>query len=393
MNSIVLGFGLLMVPLFGLQTLAAATSSRIPWDGTKTASHKINMSMAHETASALRPLSSQRSVQREVRDDSATSNNGTNDGDFALQMNETWYWNMNGRHHTLHLCPSPSWKAHIFPAKMSSLISSLGTSTRLAKLSVGFESSNGTKPWNGMAMALENVMDDVANLTCSPSNNEMSIQWKDHDSYESAKASWDWVNQESGRYIGMVVNSPACGGYRRPYKVSSCNATESDLTINMAAKAVGWDKTFPFMNLSLSTSGLMMQSEQENNDARDLHGLDKRANVDIPLAHDFSGTNIFSENVSDTLDVSLTCGTCMTTGSINIDLEVSTDILKFPPVDGTITVTTTGVSATVGLDLLVSAALTSEVDETVTFLNVPLIDNPLSVAGIASIGPSLMVNM
>lgn len=114
------------------------------------------------------------------------------------------------------------------------------------------------------------------------------------------------------------------------------------------------------MNLSFSAAGEVQS--QQNTVRRDTELLDKRVNVNIPLAKDFSGTNIFTANVSETLDVALTCGTCMTTGSLEIDLEVSTDFLKFPPVDGTITVPANGLSATVGLDLVVSAALTAEFD-------------------------------
>lgn len=85
-------------------------------------------------------------------------------------------------------------------------------------------------------MALERVMSEVANLSCSPSATEIDLQWKDETSYSTAKSKWDWVNEESVRYIGMVVDLTACGGYRRPYKVSSFNTTESNYTMTMSAQ-------------------------------------------------------------------------------------------------------------------------------------------------------------
>lgn len=237
-------------------------------------------------------------------------------------------------------------------------------------------------------MALEPLMSAVTNLTCSMDGTEMTVQWKDKDSYDTAKSSWNWVNEKSERYIAMVVDSTSCGGYRRPYKVSSYNTTDSNLSMNMKAQPIAWQDAFPFMNLTLSTSGL---TQSDQNEARDLVALDKRVGgtAHIDLAHDFSNVNIFSQNVSDALDVALTCGSCMTTGSIDITFDGSFSI--FSGVSATITVTTTGVSATVGLDLVVSGELTSEVDQTVTFVNFPLAG--LNIAGLIDVGPSIMVNM
>lgn len=110
-------------------------------------------------------------------------------------------------------------------------------------------------------MSLDTVMSEVVSLDWSMNGTQMSIQWNDTDSYNSAKSSWDWVNVESGRYIAMVVNATDCRGYRRPYKVATCNGTESDLSMTMTAQPVAWQDAYPFMNMSLSTTGLQ-ESEQ-----------------------------------------------------------------------------------------------------------------------------------
>lgn len=228
-------------------------------------------------------------------------------------------------------------------------------------------------------------MSHIDDLQCS--DHGISLKWKDEQSYDAAKTNWDWVNQDDERYIAMVTNSAACGGHRQVYKVYKCETDSASLSMSMDAKPVDFIEAFPFMKFRLSTTGV-----PQDNAARGIT-LEKRATVTIPAGHDFSGTNIFTQNIADGLDVSLTCGSCMTTGNIDIDLEVNGDITKFPPIDGSITVTPSGISATVGLDLVVSAELTSEFDKSITFLNIPLIENPLSVAGIATVGPSLMVNM
>ena len=280
-----------------------------------------------------------------------------NTDDYKLSMSETWYWGMNG------------------------------SSMPIAKADCSFV-RDGKQSWNGRIVPLEKLMGSVKNIHCS--SDTVTLQWSDKDSFNAAETNWDWVNQDDSRYLAMVVMTPACAdGQRQTYKVSRIETSSGSLTMNIDAEPVDFADAIPYIDFQLSTTGVGVGNTTRS--------LAKRAEANIPVAKDFSGTNIFSQNISDVLDVSLTCGNCKTTGNFDLDFEVSFDAGAIfggdLPFSGSLSITAQQVSATIGLDLIVSAALTSEFDKSVTFLNVPLLENPLAVAGIANIGPTLMVNL
>jgi hypothetical protein len=301
----------------------------------------------------LRPMP----VTSHSRNRRATKSVSRDTDDYKLSLSETWYWGMNG------------------------------SSLPIAKASCSFV-RDGKQPWNGRIVALEKLMSNVKNIECS--SDAITLQWSNKDSFSAAETNWDWVNQDTSRYLAMVVMSPNCaGGQRQTYKVSHIETSSGSLTMNIDAKPVDFNEAIPYIDFRLSTTGV-----GTGNSSR---GLVKRAEASIPVAKDFSGTNIFSQNIGDSLDVSLTCGNCKTTGNFDLDFEVNFDAGAIfggkLPFSGSLSITAQQVSATIGLDLVVSAALTSEFDKSVTFLNVPLLENPLAVAGIANIGPTLMVNL
>ncbi|MBE7180770.1 MAG: hypothetical protein INR71_06105, partial [Terriglobus roseus] len=114
-------------------------------------------------------------------------------------------------------------------------------------------------------------------------------------------------------------------------------------------------------------------------------------NLAIPLGHDFSQP-IFSQDLDDSLNVALTCGGCNTAGTLNVDVQADVNIFSSPHVTGSITAVPSGVSATVGLDLVVSGTLTTEFDKSQNFVNVGL-PGAIDIPGVATLGPSLMVNL
>jgi hypothetical protein len=279
--------------------------------------------------------------------------------DYQLSMSETWYWGMNG------------------------------SSMPIAKADCSFV-RDGKQSWNGRIVPLEKLMGSVKNIHCS--SDAVTLQWSDKDSFNAAETNWDWVNQDNSRYLAMVVMTPNCAdGQRQTYKVSHIEASSGNLTMNIDAKPVDFADAIPYIDFRLSTTGVGVGNTTRSLAKR----VEGQAN--IPVAKDFSGTNIFSQNISDSLDASLTCGNCKTTGNFELDLNVNFDAGAIfggkLPFSGSLSITAQQVSATIGLDLVVSAELTSEFDKSVTFLNVPLLENPLAVAGIANIGPTLMVNL
>jgi hypothetical protein len=274
--------------------------------------------------------------------------------DYKLSMDGTWYWNIGD------------------------------SATAHAKADCSF-SKNGEQPWNGRAIALERLMKNVAEVQCTDSSIE--LKWSDKNAFGSAQSNWDWVNQESDRYLALVVKTPNCaGGQRQVYKISTFKTDKDSFSMEMNAKAVDFADAFPYVDFKLSTSGIDSD-----------YGVTKRFESSIPVAHDFSGTNIFSEDISDDVKVALTCGNCKTTGSFDINLDASFDATAIfkgkNPIHATLSIVPKGVSATVGLDLVVSADIKDAFSKSVTFINIPLLPSPLDVPGIATLGPALQVNL
>lgn len=227
-------------------------------------------------------------------------------------------------------------------------------------------------------------MDNIQTVSCT--GGDISLKWKNEQAYNMATSSWNWVNQAQDRYLIVVTNTDSCGGHRQPYKIQNYKANQGSLSMQMMGSAVDFKDAFPVMKLEIDTQGVAGQNTTT--------GLNKRVSVDhdFDLSHDFGGTSIFSKSIADGLDVSLTCGTCNTAGSLHIHADASVSIFSSPHFDASVTLTPTGVAATVGLDLVVTGTLTDAVDESVTFLNVPLGD-PFAIPAVGQIGPSLMVNM
>ncbi|KAJ4364846.1 hypothetical protein N0V95_000595 [Ascochyta clinopodiicola] len=336
--------------LFGL--ISAAISPLLQREPENLAS-RAAITHRQQPVTHLRPMA----ILPRSRGRRATNNVNGDPEDYKLSISETWYWGMNG------------------------------SSVPIAKADCSF-TRDGKQPWNGRIVALEKLMGGVENIQCSSS--AITLQWSNKNSFNTAKTNWGWVNEESSRYLAMVVKSSGCaGGQRQTYKVSDIKTSKGNLTMSIDAKPVDFADAIPYIDFRLSTTGV--------SPAMTPRGLIKRAEATIPVARDFSGTNILNQTISDGLDVSLTCGNCKTTGNFDLDLEANFDagaILQGNlPFSGSLSITAQQLSATIGLDLVVTAEITSAFENSITFLNVPLLQNPLSVAGIANIGPTLMVNL
>jgi hypothetical protein len=266
------------------------------------------------------------------------------------------------------------------------LTSSKGADLPNARLNTSMENTVMGKDFsNAKTCATERFNNTIASMSCS--STALKMKFKSEEDYILAKNSWNWMNEESERYVVMVVAWPSCGGDRKPYKVTSYTSNNATKTITMTAAPKDFQDVFPFMKLSIASNGIM--------DGVVPTGTQKRASlstsIPINLANDFSGKTIFDTQAGN-VDLGLTCATCNTAGTLTIDAELSFDVLASPKLSGTISVMPSGVAATVGLSLTASGAITQAVDQSVNFVNVPL-PGSLTIPLIGSIGPSLMVNM
>lgn len=282
-------------------------------------------------------------------------------GNYALATSDTWYWSLDG-------ASSPN-----------------------TMVTSSFE-DNGVQDANGRSVTVERLMNDITQLGCTSTG--LTITFKDPDSYNTAKTNWDWVNEDVDHYVAMIVNAPQCGSDRQLYRISDFMADDGSLTINAGGSPAAFQDVFPSLTLKMSGDGVTtpsskraVNSSSAGNFTRpkeDFGDIDKK--FSIPLSHDFS-VNIFDAKAGD-VDVSLGCKTCNTAGSLNFDVDVGFSFSK--GVSGSITVTPSGITATVGLGLSVEGVLNTAFEKSVSIINVGL---PGGVSfAIGNIGPSLMVN-
>ncbi|KAJ4303175.1 hypothetical protein N0V90_002068 [Kalmusia sp. IMI 367209] len=357
-------FLLLALPL---GTANAAALSLLPRDNLERYTARVALPQV-ETSNFLAPTPFKRRTGRRA---------AITEDDYKLKTEETWYWNIEGIHPT--------------DTPITSLTLSIGSSTPIAKAQCSFTTNSGAQPWNGRTVPLERLEENVADIQCREDEDTIAITWRTSEAYNLAKENWEWVNAEEGRYIALVTNTPKCRGYRQAYKVShlDCDSADDSLTMTLDASPVDFNDAFPSVKFYLSTLGVGPAPARRRD-------LSKRAEFSIPLAQDFSDTEILKTNVSD-IDIALKCSDCKTTGTLDINVEANFDALNVfsaeSPVDGSIEIIANDLSATIGLDLELSAALTEAFDQSVTFLEIPLITPPLSIPGVANIGPTLTINL
>ncbi|KAM0417086.1 hypothetical protein ACHAPT_012924 [Fusarium lateritium] len=96
------------------------------------------------------------------------------------------------------------------------------------------------KPYPGQRILdMERFTHDVATIVCS---GDMSIQFAHAETFERAKETWSWVNEDPKRAFVLVGDPVACksGNARDPWLVTRATFDPEDLTIRLAAAKKEW---------------------------------------------------------------------------------------------------------------------------------------------------------
>jgi hypothetical protein len=226
---------------------------------------------------------------------------------------------------------------------------------------------------------MDRFTDYLETVDCSDTG--VTLSFSNQTSYQTAKDAWTWVGDALMNNYIMVVEGGYCGPTRQPYQVVDIDFDDSSMSASMTGYPQAWIEAFPGYNLHINSQGLIPSNSS----------LSKRltgsADLSIDLTHNFDGT-LFSKTVDD-VTFELDCVNCGTAGSFHFDVNIVPIVIPLPPhITGTVSLTSSGVAATLELGLKVSSSLQSPITEQ---FNSPDIQLPggIVIKDIATLGPIL----
>ncbi|KAF2102136.1 hypothetical protein NA57DRAFT_54063 [Rhizodiscina lignyota] len=249
---------------------------------------------------------------------------------------------------------------------------------------------------NDRVLSMEKFSSQLKSTSCSADGKSVAFTFKSQPLMNAAKNSFGWVNQ-GGRSILLVTNAPNCGDNpRQPFKATGVSFNGNTATFK--TEKVTWEEGLHTFNLHFSSAGIgnAQELEKQEKEKRELErrflgislpipNIDK--NIPIGVGHDFSG-QIFSKQLSDSVSAELDCNNCATRGTLNFDVNIggNTDTPKVE-----LSLTPSGVGASVTLDFKLSAQLTDAISDTFPLVDHLALPGGFSIPAIGSIGPSLNV--
>ncbi|KAF2113067.1 hypothetical protein BDV96DRAFT_150636 [Lophiotrema nucula] len=230
-------------------------------------------------------------------------------------------------------------------------------------------------------LPIENFAKHLKSISCGTSTSPMKIEFNDNDSFEYAKDTWDWVNQEDDNKFTVVTKPNQCfeGDDRTPYLVYDISFDASKLLAKLSAKERPWGEIAHTFRLTLSHETL----DPDTANVTHPH-LMPRATKTMDLTHDFN-QNLFHFESAETNGLEVSADAQIHTGGqIIADLDV--DYKWFIPTDLKINIHPSGVHG----DLLLSLTADGKLGTPIDWALKPEIEIPvaaLNIKGILEIGP------
>ena len=264
---------------------------------------------------------------------------------------------------------------------------------------------------------MERFSDSLKSTSCG--SNNVKFTFDNKAAFNGAQREWQWLNKDPDNYVILVTEVDSCvknlgqshstvkgtnmTGTRQPHKVTSASFDKGSLTATFTGSAEPWaDLLGMSYRLKISSRGIMTHFPKGEHGSRngsshsshqhDSRDLEKRITVDksatIDLTHDFSG-NIFSKQIDD-VTASLDCQPCGTSGTLDFEIDIVPFLIP-PSIQGTASLTPSGVGASFTLALTLSGELTSDITETINLASFAL-PGGLDIDGVIDIGPTLVVD-
>ncbi|KAF1815561.1 hypothetical protein P152DRAFT_455276 [Eremomyces bilateralis CBS 781.70] len=236
---------------------------------------------------------------------------------------------------------------------------------------------------NELVINMDDFGDVLENVDCSPP--EMSLDFKDRESFEAAITKWNWVNENENRHFIMFVNHPKCGPdhSRTPFNITDVDYDEERYITYLTAHELEYSRAIHDGHLRIETTAA--PTNQTNN------GYSTTLSKRIDISKSFSLKKDFTTTMIDTGDatsgLSLACTDCGTDGTINVALDVKISWFKIKHVF--IEYGATNALARVNLALNSRGDLVARQAGTVEFYSYTIIGVNIPKIGGLSFGPSM----
>lgn len=234
---------------------------------------------------------------------------------------------------------------------------------------------------------MDDFGDVLENVDCTPP--EMSLDFKDRESFQAAIDKWNWVNENEDRHFVMFVNHPKCGvdQSRIPFNITDVDYDEEKYIAYLTAREIDYSRAIHDGHLRIETVAAPISNPTNQTSGRNSTALKKRLDV----SKTFSLKNDFTTNIVDLSDgansVSLACTDCGTDGTVKVVLDVKISWFKVNHVY--IEYSATDALAKVNLALDARGELVGRQAGTVEFFSYSILGvNIPKIAGL-TFGPSM----
>ncbi|KIW05248.1 uncharacterized protein PV09_03783 [Verruconis gallopava] len=233
-------------------------------------------------------------------------------------------------------------------------------------------------------LSMERFNGMLTSVNCSETSIDMAF--RDDDTFEYAKAVWDWVNGDDNHTFVMVVGRGACGwndDHRQPFTVSSLTYDEDANVAHLAAIAQNW--TEAIHTYDLNVGGMPSRDLQK----RGFGEIDYNKDLALDFNHKFPVDTV-TIPISDAVTATVDMSNCSTAGSFNFQFRLETVLLI--PKKAEMSVHPAGVAVTVAPSLLISANITEPKTGSLTLSRINLAGIQIP-AGILDIGPEIVLSV
>jgi hypothetical protein len=257
-------------------------------------------------------------------------------------------------------------------------------------------------------LSLERFSDVLQAAKCN--NNSVKLTFHQEVAFDQVHQAWQWIDDADGNYVILVTESDRCNvadgdpSVRQPWHVTSASFNDDTNEVTLTAEPRTWDQAFNNWHLKLDTRGVLSQTQQQKLLRRNLQsrkevGIDY--NKSIPLDKDFSGSDASLDTLdgpSDVkgIDASITCANCHTDGSIDLDIDVSPNMISWEGahLEGYVKFFAANVSATIQLNLTATGAGVERNGSFTVIKWKPIIPGPgLYIPNVIDLGPEIQYDI
>jgi Domain of unknown function (DUF7029) len=241
-----------------------------------------------------------------------------------------------------------------------------------------------------LVLSTERFANELKSVSCK-ANSSITMTFLSNTTFQTAVASWSWVNFSENRTFILIANSDGCSmdNTRQPWVVSNANYDPSNLVVHLSATQSSWPEIAHTFTLDFGKYKRSSPSSQK----RSLIDTTKSFSIDLsrPLPQGLlpakSLPDILPSSVLNNFDFTIDCDNCSSKGTLEFQGHVESNLFKGLS-DFTMTVIPHGFEA--DLDLKVKATGTAPTTKWGHQWDLFTVGIPgLSIPDILQLGPNL----